>query len=118
MQGTLDDGTGTLARTTGLLRSFESVGSTFAYVTSATHWKYINTLILAFTLFVFQIPFTTVAAWLVPDKPYQNDSDDAVHEDIPRFGEKDESSNSSVIHGLQKPIQLAREITQEANSEP
>ena len=62
---------GTLARTTGLLRSFESVGSTFAYVTSATHWKYMNTLILAFTLFVVQLPFTTTAAWSVPDHPHE-----------------------------------------------
>lgn len=47
------------------------MGTTFSLVTSATKWKYLNTLILAFTFFVCQIPFTTTAAWLVPDQPHQ-----------------------------------------------
>jgi len=67
MMGTLDDGVGTLARTTGLLRSFESVGSTCGYVTSATHWKLLNTMILSFVVFAVQIPFTTTAVWMVGD---------------------------------------------------
>ena len=66
---------GTLARTTGLLRSFESVGTTFSLVTSATKWKYLNTLILGFAFFLAQIPFTTCAAWLVPDQPFKENED-------------------------------------------
>ncbi|RFU23713.1 hypothetical protein B7463_g12625, partial [Scytalidium lignicola] len=81
--GTLDDGVGTLARTTGLLRTFESVGSTFAFVTGAKHWKYINMLILSFTLFVFQLPFTTVASWNVPNQPFENDEVDSQISDDP-----------------------------------
>ena len=87
-KGTLDDGVGTLARTTGLLRSFESLGATFAYVTSATHWKYLNCLILAFSLFVFAVPFTTVAAWHIPDQPYRSEDlgedDNSIYQDIKR----------------------------------
>ncbi|KAH8810702.1 major facilitator superfamily domain-containing protein [Xylogone sp. PMI_703] len=81
--GTLDDGVGTLARTTGLLRTFESVGSTFAFVTGAKHWKYINMLILSFSLFVFQIPFTTFAAWNVPNQPFKNEETDSQLSDSP-----------------------------------
>ncbi|GME42573.1 putative duf895 domain membrane protein [Neofusicoccum parvum] len=78
--GTLNDGVGTLARTTGLLRSFESVGSTFAYTTSATKWRYLYTLIFAFVAWIFLLPFTTYAAWLVPNQPSKLEVDGAVEE--------------------------------------
>lgn len=80
MQGTLNDGVGTLARTSGLLRSFESVGSTFAYTTSATKWRYLYTLIFAFAAWVFLMPFTTYAAWIVPDQAAKVEVEGVVEE--------------------------------------
>ncbi|KAL0264776.1 hypothetical protein SLS55_000728 [Diplodia seriata] len=92
--GTLNDGVGTLARTTGLLRSFESVGSTFAYTTSATKWRYLYTLIFAFAAWVFSMPFTTYAAWLVPDQASNMEVEGAVEEsDSEYVGPVDSGSN-------------------------
>ena len=65
---------GDIARTTGILRSWESIGSTIAYAVGATHWPNQNQMILGFALWGFTIPFTIMAVfgeWNVDD----NESD-------------------------------------------
>ncbi|KAJ5883892.1 uncharacterized protein N7473_010778 [Penicillium subrubescens] len=63
-------GEGDIARTTGILRSWESIGSTIAYAVGATHWPNQNQMILGFSLWAFTIPFTCLAVfgnWNQPD---------------------------------------------------
>lgn len=54
---------GDIARTTGILRSWESIGSTIAYAVGATHWSNLNQMILGFSLWGFTIPFTLLAVF-------------------------------------------------------
>jgi hypothetical protein len=54
---------GDISRTTGILRSWESIGSTFAYVVGATHWGNLYSIILAFVLWRVTIPFTLFAVF-------------------------------------------------------
>jgi hypothetical protein len=56
-------GDGDIARTTGILRSWESIGSTIAYAVGATHWPNKNQMILGFSLWAFTIPFTCLAVF-------------------------------------------------------
>ncbi|KAM0811356.1 putative Major facilitator superfamily domain-containing protein [Seiridium cardinale] len=70
LMGTVGQGTGKeghrhgdIARTTGILRSWESVGSTIAYVVGATHWLNLNQMILGFVLWFVTIPPTLVALY-------------------------------------------------------
>jgi hypothetical protein len=56
-------GDGDVARTTGILRSWESIGSTIAYAVGATHWPNQNQMILGFALWVFTVPFTVLAVF-------------------------------------------------------
>ncbi|KAJ5749281.1 uncharacterized protein N7511_010977 [Penicillium nucicola] len=56
-------GDGDIARTTGILRSWESIGSTIAYAVGATHWPNLNQMILGFSLWGFTIPFTILAVF-------------------------------------------------------
>ncbi|KFZ17658.1 hypothetical protein V502_04471 [Pseudogymnoascus sp. VKM F-4520 (FW-2644)] len=65
---------GDISRTTGILRSWESIGSTFAYVVGATHWSNLNSMILAFALWVVTVPFTLIAVFGVWDKTEEVDS--------------------------------------------
>lgn len=68
---------GDIARTTGILRSWESIGSTIAYAVGATHWPMLNQMILGFALWGFTIPFTLLAVfgdW--------NQSDTLVEEEV------------------------------------
>ncbi|KAF3014606.1 hypothetical protein E8E15_004618 [Penicillium rubens] len=63
-------GDGDIARTTGILRSWESIGSTIAYAVGATHWSNLNQMALGFALWGFTIPFTLLAVfgnWNVSD---------------------------------------------------
>ncbi|KAL1881565.1 hypothetical protein Plec18167_003162 [Paecilomyces lecythidis] len=65
-------GDGDVARTTGILRSWESIGSTIAYAVGATHWPNQNQMILGFALWGFTIPFTLLAVfgnWNQPGIP-------------------------------------------------
>ncbi|OBT62249.1 hypothetical protein VE03_08064 [Pseudogymnoascus sp. 23342-1-I1] len=66
---------GDISRTTGILRSWESIGSTFAYVVGATHWSNLNSMILAFVLWAVTVPFTLVAVFGVWDKTEEVDSE-------------------------------------------
>jgi hypothetical protein len=52
---------GDVARMTGILRSWESIGSTIAYVVGATHWSNLNQMILGFVLWFVTVPFTLAA---------------------------------------------------------
>ncbi|OJI99498.1 hypothetical protein ASPVEDRAFT_50930 [Aspergillus versicolor CBS 583.65] len=54
---------GDIARTTGILRSWESIGSTIAYAVGATHWPNMNQMILGFSLWGVTIPFTLLAVF-------------------------------------------------------
>lgn len=54
---------GDIARTTGILRSWESIGSTIAYAVGATHWPNQNQMILGFSLWAFTVPFTLLAVF-------------------------------------------------------
>ncbi|GAB7335913.1 hypothetical protein MBLNU13_g08164t1 [Cladosporium sp. NU13] len=56
-------GDGDIARTTGILRSWESIGSTIAYAVGATHWPNQNQMILGFALWAFTVPFTLLAVF-------------------------------------------------------
>ncbi|KAJ5561683.1 hypothetical protein N7535_003855 [Penicillium sp. DV-2018c] len=56
-------GDGDIARTTGILRSWESIGSTIAYAVGATHWPNQNQMALGFALWVFTVPFTVLAVF-------------------------------------------------------
>lgn len=49
---------GGVARTTGILRSWESIGSTVAYAVGATGVSNMNQMILGFVLWGVTIPFT------------------------------------------------------------
>lgn len=69
---------GDIARTTGILRSWESIGSTIAYAVGATHWPNQNQMILGFALWAFTIPFTLLAVfgdWNVEPEVVAKDSD-------------------------------------------
>lgn len=54
---------GDISRTTGILRSWESVGSTIAYAVGATHWSNQNQMILGFALWLFTVPWTLLAVF-------------------------------------------------------
>ncbi|TDZ65241.1 UNC93-like protein 2 [Colletotrichum trifolii] len=54
-------GDGDVARTTGVLRSWESIGSTVAYAVGATRWPNRNQMILGFSLWAATIPLTLLA---------------------------------------------------------
>ncbi|KGO41281.1 Major facilitator superfamily domain, general substrate transporter [Penicillium expansum] len=56
-------GDGDIARTTGILRSWESIGSTIAYAVGATHWPNLNQMSLGFALWGATIPFTLLAVF-------------------------------------------------------
>ncbi|KAJ5208433.1 hypothetical protein N7449_002812 [Penicillium cf. viridicatum] len=56
-------GDGDIARTTGILRSWESIGSTIAYAVGATHWPNLNQMALGFSLWGVTIPFTLLAVF-------------------------------------------------------
>ena len=71
---------GDIARTTGILRSWESIGSTIAYAVGATHWENRNQMVLGFALWGFTVPFTVAAVfgeWNVADSEVVEKGEDA-----------------------------------------
>lgn len=52
---------GGIARTTGILRSWESIGSTVAYAIGASGVSNMNQMIVGFVLWGATVPFTLVA---------------------------------------------------------
>lgn len=72
-------GDGDIARTTGILRSWESIGSTIAYAVGATHWSNRNQMILGFALWGATVPCTLLAVfgtWNVGGKEDEARSDE------------------------------------------
>lgn len=55
-EGTQENGG--IARTTGILRSWESIGSTIAYAIGATGVSNMNQMIVGFVLWAVTVPFT------------------------------------------------------------
>lgn len=68
---------GGIARTTGILRSWESIGSTIAYAIGATGVSNLNQMIVGFVLWGVTVPFTLCAIygnWTVVEKEEQGTS--------------------------------------------
>lgn len=84
---------GDISRTTGILRSWESIGSTFAYVVGATHWSNRNSMILSFVLWGVTVPFTLMAV----------------------FGEWSEDPNLAREDGVERPESVS-DVEQQAVS--
>lgn len=75
---------GDIARTTGILRSWESIGSTIAYAVGATHWENQNQMALGFALWGVTVPFTLMAVfgkWNVVDEKKLDESEEG---ELPR----------------------------------
>lgn len=71
---------GDIARTTGILRSWESIGSTIAYAVGATHWPNLNQMALGFALWGVTIPFTIMAVfgdWNQSEAMEEDQTDDS-----------------------------------------
>lgn len=69
-------GAGDVARTTGILRSWESIGSTVAYAVGATRWPNRNQMVLGFALWAATVPFTLLAVfgnWNVGEEEEEGD---------------------------------------------
>lgn len=56
-------GDGDIARTTGILRSWESIGSTIAYAIGAVHIPNQTQMMIGFVLWAFTVPFTLMAVF-------------------------------------------------------
>ncbi|CAO1627130.1 unnamed protein product [Parajaminaea phylloscopi] len=66
LTGTFEYEVGGIERAMGLLRTYESVGSTFSYVIGATHWPNLNQGVFAFVLWVVCVAPTGIATKWVP----------------------------------------------------
>lgn len=95
--GTYKHVDGTLERTVGVLRTFESLGSCLSYVVGATHWPNLNQGILSFALWMACLIPTTLAVGRVP--PHKVEVVLAEnHEDI---------GNSETGSGLDHKVQVS-----------
>ncbi|KAH6612067.1 major facilitator superfamily domain-containing protein [Boeremia exigua] len=71
-------GDGDVARTTGILRSWESIGSTIAYAIGAVHVSNQTQMIIGFALWFLTVPFTLMAVfgdWNGGPKGVEEESD-------------------------------------------
>ncbi|KAK7536858.1 major facilitator superfamily domain-containing protein [Phyllosticta citribraziliensis] len=65
--------------TVGILRAGQSLGEAFSYgVGAARSASLLTNLIVAFVVFFVSVPFTTWAAWIVPERLLGEDEDDDV----------------------------------------
>lgn len=62
----------TLTLGVGLVRSFESLGSCLSFGIGAAKVSPLANLIVAVVMFAICIPTTTMAVWLVPERPVDN----------------------------------------------
>ncbi|KAK5797324.1 hypothetical protein VI817_003615 [Penicillium citrinum] len=85
---------GDVARTTGILRSWESIGSTIAYAVGATHWSNLNQMTLGFALWGFTIPFTMFAVF----GPWNQDETAIAEEDVEQRAESSLETQSVVYN--------------------
>lgn len=88
--GTYDIHVDVLAYTTGILRSFESLGFAIAFgIGASENVSLMANLIVAFVVFWVSVPFTTYASWLVkepnpaPEDPINKDIQDDPERDLP-----------------------------------
>lgn len=80
-------GDGDIARTTGILRSWESIGSTIAYAIGAVHIPNQTQMIVGFALWAFTVPFTLLAVfgdWNrgVPENKSESDESDGEAQNV------------------------------------
>jgi hypothetical protein len=74
--GTYDSHTDTLALTTGLLRSSESLGSSLSFaIGSSADMSLLTNLLIAAAVFWASVPTSTWASWMVPDLPASTSTD-------------------------------------------
>lgn len=73
-------GDGDIARTTGILRSWESIGSTIAYAIGAVHIPNQTQMIVGFSLWAFTVPFTLLAVFGDWNKGVPKDGADSTDE--------------------------------------
>lgn len=77
IMGTFFDDIETLTLGVGLVRSFESIGSCLAFGIGAVKVSPMVNLVVAFVMFVICIPATSVAVYLVPERPVDNRTPDS-----------------------------------------
>ncbi|KAJ4291011.1 hypothetical protein N0V90_010207 [Kalmusia sp. IMI 367209] len=87
-------GDGDVARTTGILRSWESIGSTIAYAIGAVHIPNQTQMIVGFALWAVTVPFTLLAVFgdwnrgVPEDKAGQTDESDVEVQSVQYDGER------------------------------
>ncbi len=69
LMGTFFNDLESLTLGVGIVRSFESIGSCLAFGIGAAQVSPMVNLIIAFVMFFITIPFTSVAVFLVPERP-------------------------------------------------
>jgi hypothetical protein len=72
---------GDIARTTGILRSWESIGSTIAYAIGATAVSDMNQMIVGFALWGFTVPCTLLAVFGTWDNGKDDDDGEGQESD-------------------------------------
>lgn len=75
---------GDIARTTGILRLWESIGSVVAYAVGATSVSKLKQIILGFTLWGVTIPFTLLAIFYYGQQGEGSDDNDRIDREIPQ----------------------------------
>lgn len=87
-------GDGDVARTTGILRSWESIGSTIAYAIGAVHIPNQTQMIVGFALWAFTVPFTLLAVFgdwnkdVPKDEHESSDESDLETHNVDVYGER------------------------------
>ncbi|KAF4126399.1 Ion channel regulatory protein UNC-93 [Geosmithia morbida] len=81
--GAFFDDLETLTLAVGMVRSFESLGSTVAFGIGAAKVSPMANLVVAFVLLCITIPTTTLAVLLVPERPEQTKLIEETEEDEP-----------------------------------
>lgn len=75
---------GDIARTTGILRSWESIGSVVAYAVGATSVSNLKQMILGFSLWGFTVPCTLLAIFYYGKGDGGSSDSDEVESEVPQ----------------------------------
>jgi hypothetical protein len=67
--GNFDKNIQTVSLSVGLMRTFESLGATFAFAVGAARISPMTNLIISFVLFAAAVPTTIMVTWLLPEVP-------------------------------------------------
>lgn len=87
-------GDGDVARTTGILRSWESIGSTIAYAIGAVHIHNQTQMIVGFALWALTVPFTLLAVFgdwnkgVPKDEHESSDESDLEVQNVDVYGQR------------------------------